>query len=234
MKNAKGAITLSFFLLLIMLSACTRFHVYVNGFQNPSQPIPLQATFIVFSIAAKENDLEFQEYSRMIEKKLEERGYRKAEGKMPDLAIYIAYGIDDGTTRNFAYSTPVYGQKGGGTSTFSGTSFGNKGVTNYSGTIQSQPSYGVVGSQTVSESYDEYKRILIIDVVDAQKSQKEGTSTSLWKGEITSRGYSSDLRLVMPYLIEAAFQHFGENTKKGIRHVIYEDAEEIKKLQGVQ
>ncbi len=212
-------------ILAVLMDGCgTQYHAVVNGFQNREQQIPLQATFVVLPVATKENDLAFQEYARMVERKLEERGYRKADVKAADLAVFISYGIDSGSVRNYSYSMPVYG-----TSNFSGSSFGSGGSSYFSGTTS-----GIVGSQTVAGSVKEYTRTLIVDVVDLAKVRTEGAIVSIWKGEIESAGSSSDLRLVMPVLIEAGFRHFGENTKKGIRHIFRENDIEVEKLRAVQ
>lgn len=157
----------------------------------------------------------------MVEMKLGERGYRRANISSADVAIFIAYGINSAGVRNYAYSLPIYG-----TNTFSGSSFGSGGMTTFSGTTS-----GVVGSQTVAGSVREYTRILIVDVVDLAHYKATSQVITLWKGDITSTGSSSDLRLVMPMLVEAGFRHFGENTKKGVRHVYSEYDPEIEKLR---
>ena len=225
-------------LTLFVMSGCgggRRLEVAVNGFQNSKVAMPSHATYVVQPASARETDLEFQEYAQLVEKQLDTRGLQKGESKSADIKVYIGYGIDDGTAHNFAYSSPVYGQTGGGTSTFSGTSFSNKGTTTFSsGTVQTQPTYGVVGSASHGGSYSVYKRVLVIEAIDAQKSQSDSAVTPIWKGEAISKGSSDDLRRIMPSLIEAAFKHFGEDTKKAIRHVFYEDSEGNWKLKSNQ
>ena len=190
--------------LAILETGCTEFHVVANGFQNRDRQLPAQATYAILPVKGQDSDLEFQEYARMVEMKLSERGYRRGDINSADMAIFIAYGINSAGVRNYAYSLPVYG-----TNAFSGSSFGSGGMTNFSGTTS-----GVVGSQTVAGSTREYTRTLIVDVVDYAHYKNTGQIVSLWKGDITSIGSSNDLRLVMPMLVEAGFRHFGQNTKK--------------------
>lgn len=201
-----------------LLSACTRYEVIVNGFQNVNETMPQQATYAIFQLENQRVDLEFQEYARMIEAKLQEKGYRKAEINSADIGVLINYGIDDGVTRHTARSVPVYG-----TTNYSGTAVGSGGTTFYSG-----QSSGIVGSRTHVDSDTEYKRVLTLEVMNLAKLRADGSVVPIWKGETTSRGSSSDLRRVMPYLIESTFLHFGQNTKLGIRHTIYEDEKTAK------
>jgi hypothetical protein len=84
----------------------------------------------------------------MVEMKLSERGYRRGDLNSAGMAIFIAYGINSAGVRDYAYSLPVYG-----TNTFSGSSFGSGGMTNFSGTTS-----GVVGSHTVAGSMKEYTK----------------------------------------------------------------------------
>ena len=207
--------------LAILETGCTEFHVVANGFQNRDRQLPAQATYAILPVKGQDSDLEFQDYARMIEIKLSERGYRRGDINSADMAVFIAYGINSAGVRNYAYSLPVYG-----TNTFSGSSFGSGGMTNFSGTTS-----GVVGSQTVAGSTREYTRTLIVDVVDFAHYKSTGQIVSLWKGDITSTGSSNDLRLVMPMLVEAGFRHFGQNTKKGITHVYPEHDSDIEKLR---
>lgn len=211
-------------LLVILQAGCmesTKFHVVANGFQNRDRQLPAQAAYAILPVKGQDSDLEFQDYARMIEMKLSERGYRRGDISSADMAIFIAYGINSAGVRNYAYSLPVYG-----TNTFSGSSFGSGGMTNFSGMTS-----GVVGSQTVAGSTREYTRTLIVDVVDFAHYKNTGQIVSLWKGDITSTGSSNDLRLVMPMLVEAGFRHFGQNTKKGITHVYAEHDSDIEKLR---
>jgi hypothetical protein len=136
--------------------------------------LPAQATYARLPVKGQDSDLEFQDYARMVEMKLGERGYRRADISSADIAIFIAYGINSAGVRNYAYSFPVYG-----TSTFSGSSFGGGGMTAFSGTTS-----GVVGSQTVAGSTREYTRTLIVDIVDLAHYKTTSQIVTLWKGDI--------------------------------------------------
>ena len=210
-------------LLIMLQTGCTglEFDVVANGFQNRDRQLPTKLTYNILPVKGLDNDLEFQDYAHMVEMKLSERGCRRTDLSSADMAIFIAYGINSAGVRNYSYSLPVYG-----TNTFSGSSFGSRGMTSFSGTTS-----GIVGSQTVAGSTSEYTRTLIVDVVDFAYYKNTGQVVSLWKGDITSTGSSNDLRLIMPMLVESGFRHFGQNTKKGITHVYSEYDSDIEKLR---
>lgn len=213
---------ISLILTLGFLSACTaRYEVIVNGFRNVNETMLPQATYAIFQPENQKSDLEFQEYARMVEHKLEEKGYRKADIKSADIGVLINYGIDEGVTKYTASSSPVYG-----TRYFSATAMGSGGSTFYSG-----QSSGIVGSQTSMDSDTVYKRVLTLQVVNLAKLRADGSVGPIWKGETTSRGSLSDLRRVMPYLIEGTFLHFGENTKMGSLHTIDEGDKTVENLR---
>jgi hypothetical protein len=208
-------------LTLVFLSACTRYEVMVNGFRNVNEPMPIRTTFAIFPVETQKTDLEYQEYARMVEVKMQENGYKKSDINSADIAILLNYGIDEGVTKYSASSGPVYG-----TRTFSGTATGSGGTTFISG-----QSSGIVGSQTSVSSHTEYKRILKMEVFNVAKLRADGSVAPIWRGETISRGSRGDLRRVMPYLIEGTFMHFGEDTKMGIRHTIYDGDEAVEKLR---
>jgi hypothetical protein len=217
-------------LLTSFLPGCGSFyHVQVNGFQNAQLPVPAQGTYTVMPIDSNTSDLAFQEYASMIRKKMDERGYRYVNDESAELAVFIAYGIDSGTTTASSSTSPVYGQTGGGMSSYSGmTSSGQL----YSGTIMTPSQYGVVGSQTSTSRHTAYKRKLLVDVVDYQTLRKERKTVSFWKGETDSRGSSNNLRQVMPALIEATFRSFGQNSTDQI--MFTKDDAAIEKLRVVK
>jgi hypothetical protein len=209
-----------FIVLFAMLATgCTEFHVVANGFQNRERQLPIQATFAILPVKGQDSDLEFQSYAHMVE--MSERGYRRTDISLADMAIFIAYGINSAGVRNYTYSLPMYG-----TNSFSGNSFGSGGMNAFSGTTS-----GVVGSRTIAGSTREYTRTLIVDVVGNAHYKNAGQIVSVWKGDITSTESSNDLRLVMPMLIDAAFRHFGQDTKKGIEHDYSEYDSDIEKLR---
>ena len=116
------------------------------------------------------NSLQFGSVADQLSTQLYEKGFSQpSAGAKPDFVAFATYGIDTGRTR--FVSLPVYGQVGGGTTQFSGTSFGTGGTTSFSGTAYSMPSYGYVGTEASSQTT--YRRRLNVDVYDVRKSPPE-------------------------------------------------------------
>jgi hypothetical protein len=107
--------------------------------------------------------------------------------------------IDDGTTKEYTISTPVYGAVPIG----SGTSTSNITVKPYSNsatvTTSTVPktAFGVVGYNTNNGTTTTFKREIIISIVN-QTSQVEN-----YRYELTSSGPVNDINSVAPYMFSA-------------------------------
>lgn len=162
--------------------------------------------------------LEFREYAAYLRRGLAQAGYSEsATLDQADLAIFVSYGIGDAKEQAYSYSMPVYGQTGGGTYNFSGTTYSDYGgtATTY-GTATQTPQYGVVGSEQFSGTTLTYLRYLSVDVFDMKALRNEKNKIPVWRMDVMSRGRSDDLRSAFPVLVAAATPHFGKNTKKQI------------------
>jgi hypothetical protein len=61
-----------------------------------------------------------------------------------------------------------------------------------------------------------YDRWLLIKVVKGPAHPAQKTAPPVWVGEARSVGASSDLRVVLNYLLVADFREFGKNTGKAV------------------
>lgn len=100
---------------------------------------------------------------------------------------------------------PIIGQTGVSSSHTYGTlnTYGNYGI--YSGTTNYTPTYGIVGTTTVSKM--QYTRELRLYIVRAQSLGTKKLDI-LYEGSVKSVGSSSQLSRVMPAMIEALFKKF--------------------------
>lgn len=170
--------------------------------QLPDTPIP--KTYVFVPLKGQENSLEYRTYQELVRQQLNRYQYREVTGsEKPDAVIAFSYGIDNGQEK--LESIPIYGQTGVSSSTTYGTlnTYGNFG--SYSGTTTYTPTYGVVGSTTVSRK--EYSRGLWLYIVDA-KSVGTSKLNVLYEGSVKSSGSSSQLSRVIPAMIEALFKKF--------------------------
>lgn len=165
---------------------------------------PTPTIYVFVPLKDQENSLEYKTYAALMRQELRKHQYREATAQeKPDVLIAFNYGIDRG--RQKLESIPIFGQTGVSSSTTYGTlsTYGNYG--SYSGTTTHTPTYGVVGSSTVSRT--EYSRGLWLYIVDANSIGTEKLNV-LYEGNVKSAGSSSQLSRVMPVMIQALFKSF--------------------------
>ena len=217
MKRKQFATTILLGLFCVFLSGCVGLHysVSVSGFNDPTFTGGRTYWLLSGKKDVTTDDLEFREFASYLRSGLNQAGFMEAPGfDRADLAVFISYGSGNAKEHNYSYSLPIYGQTGGGTYNFSGTTFSGSSTATTYGTIQQQPQYGVVGSQQISGTEINYLRYLVVDVLDAKKFQLEKKVVPVWKTEVSSWGRVDDIRYAMPPLVVAATPYFGKNTKQ--------------------
>jgi hypothetical protein len=187
-------------LLLVYLSGCATIDATTTRFYTPDYKN--NGTISVLASAAEvNNSLEFAFYKPKIEKALASNGYTivssTSEAKYVAL---VAYGIDEGGQTGVV-STPIFGQTGGGTTTFS----------SYGASYYTMPTYGIVGSST--QSISRYSRAIAIDIVETA-TIKEGKPKKVFEIRTKSVGSCSSIAGVFDDMLKAMFIDFpGENGK---------------------
>ncbi|MDD5138635.1 MAG: hypothetical protein PHY43_00060 [Verrucomicrobiales bacterium] len=216
----------------IVLSGCTSYRIAVNGFNDPKYAGGHSYWLLSGEDGVTVDDLEFREYAAFLRRGLAQAGYSESvTPDQADLAIFVSYGIGDAKAQAYSYSTPIYGQTGGGTYNFSGTTYSSYGSAMTYGTATQTPQYGVVGAQQFSGSTITFLRYLSLDVFDMKALQNEKKKVPVWRTDVMSRGTSGDLRSVFPVLVAAATPHFGENTKKQVVVDISEGNKQVQQIK---
>jgi hypothetical protein len=196
---------LSIVLIGIGLSSCANYYtVKVNGYTGPGTTGEIKSggTFFVMENKEAKNPLLEQEIRGKITRLLEIRGYPvTTKFDMADYYLFFGYGM--GEPSNVTVVTPDYGY-GLGVG-FGG--WGGRGGYFLTAPLYPYPSY------TTTTRYD---RWLLINVVEGPAYRTRKDSRPVWVGEAKSLGASSDLRVVINYLLVADFQEFGKNTGKAI------------------
>jgi len=213
--------------------ATTRHAVNVDSITSPdAQP---GSTYILVpgreGVAA--SDLQYREFAAYVDRALQARGFAPASSPdRAEMAVLLNYGIGEPQTTSYTYSLPIYGQTGGGTATYSGSTYGSGGYAHTTGTVHQQPTYGVVGSQTHTGSVTTYLRYLVLDAVSLAAYRESQTIVPLWKTTVTSTGSSGDLRLVLPVLVGAASEHLATNTGQQVHIKLTETDRRVLKVKG--
>ena len=213
------------FLAMIVVGLCfsgcstaTTFTIKVNGYTDPGTPGPVKpgGSFCVIENQEAKNPLLEKEINGKITKLLEVRGYSVTTLDKADYCLFFAYGM--GEPRSVNVTTPdYYGGFGWGW----GGGYGGWGGPAVSIGI---PWGGAADSTTL------YDRRLLIKVVEGSAYRTQKTSPPVWVGEAHSVGTSSDLRLVLNYLLVANFREFGKNTGKAVTVEINENNPEVYSL----
>jgi len=160
----------------------------------------------VLTSALKEvsvDDIQFKEFARYIENALSKKGYKRVDSKNADMIIRLAYGIGEPKietdTQSYTASTG-YSYQVGWT------------------WIHVPPQTKTVKKETTS-----YERFLILEAYDSKDRRSQ-----LWRTRVTSWGWGTDLRIVLPRMIAAATYNFGTNTiGKPIYTRIYTNAARV-------
>ncbi|MHB1286758.1 MAG: hypothetical protein ACYCYP_09400 [Leptospirales bacterium] len=155
------------------------------------------------------NSLEFSTYKANLTPKFQKIGFVVVnDANEADYLAIIHYGIDKGRLVTETYSTPMYGQTGGGTTFQSGTMSDNYGgIGSYNNTSQTTPTYGIVGSQIGSQTVSLYTRFLAIDIID-RRSSKHKQVVNLYEARVVSTGSCPSLAGVFDPMSKALFQNF--------------------------
>jgi hypothetical protein len=72
------------------------------------------------------------------------------------------------------------------------------------------------GWNAVTYTEVQYTHDLQVFVFDGERYRSDGTREMIWVGECMSRSPSPDLRTALAYMLTALFDHFGEDTGKGV------------------
>lgn len=196
----KLTLTLIITLLLVLQSCSTLVKSEITVFHNIDK-YEKEKTFFIFPVQEQVGSLEFQYYSDMIKNGLITKGMIYSNNiDNANIVILFSYGIDDGKQK--IGSVPVYGKTGiaSSSSTINMNNYGGNIIGNV--TTRNTPSYGVVG--TSQYSYIEYGRFLWIGMFDKQ-SVVDNQIVQLYNGTIISTGTSSNIKEVLPAMINAFF-----------------------------
>lgn len=211
-----GIVILAFF-----LSGCAAYYnVRVNGYldkvHTQTAIMPGVSVYVLENKNSKNPILESEVKSK-IEKSLFEKGYRLELENKADFYLIYTYAISSG--KRVSEITPVYYP--GDTGTIQ--TYDSSGKTTSS--IVTFPGYTVYMPHKVIV----YTSSLSLKVIDADLFRNHKEENTVWIGEALSTSQNSDLRDMINYLLVASFEHFGENTFRGIVSNIYENDSRVKK-----
>lgn len=148
--------------------------------------------------------LEWRSYAAIVERTLQEQGWRPASFETADVAVFLQYQISQGRSVPFSY--PVFGPVPSGVVTTTGnvTTVGNMSTINATSTQGS--TFGVVGTRTGSQTV--FDRAVKVTMFSLPSYREEKEMNAVFEGEIRSTGSTGDLPTVMPALLQGLFSDF--------------------------
>jgi hypothetical protein len=196
--------------VVVLASACTaQIRTQVTRFHH-MPPTTTGETFAVVPLPDQAGSLEWEQYANLVAQQLTEKGYvRVAQPLDAKYAVLFSYTIDRG--RTVVGSVPVFGQTGGGTTTFYSGSNGGSGVA------YTQPTYGEIGEELVSSTV--FSRRLELEIFDVPqtlascspdfpKTISACAPAKTFEAKAGSAGRFGTLAPVMPAVIAAVFKDF--------------------------
>ena len=203
-------------------SSVSTFTIKVNGYTDPGpRGLKPGASFCVIENQEAKNPLLEKEIKEKLNKLLLTHGYPVTSFEKADYYLFFGYGM--GEPRSVTVTAPdYYGSFGwGGEGDMAGAAWGGWGGPAVSVGIP----WG--GSADSAPLFD---RWLLIKVVEGPAYRTQKISRPVWVGEARSVGASSDLRLVLNYLLVADFKEFGKNTGQAVTVEIEADNPEVYSL----
>ena len=194
--------------LVVIVSACMQIRTQVTRFHH-MPPAGSGENFAVVPLEDQAGSLEWEQYADLVAQQLTAKGYvRRAQPLDAKYAVLFSYAIDRGKTK--ITQVPIFGQIGGGLTTYSGSASGTVGGTPYSGftsgSAYTQPTYGEIGSELVTATT--FTRAVELEIFDVPQTLASSDPVKTFEATAGSAGSSGSLAVVMPAMIAAVFKDF--------------------------
>ena len=194
-----------------LVCACApRLRANITGYLDKSSPSPISPSSKICVIENEQavNPLLEKEVKTKITALLEGRGYSSASIDDADYFMFFGYGI--GGPREVTINIPK-------------VRYGFAKIGKYS-----LHSVGVRQGTARRQLHD---RWLILNVIDGRKYRETGKTETVWVGESNSAGTSSDMRMVINYMLVTVFEYFAKDTAEQLTVDIMKDDLRAKDLQ---
>ena len=143
--------------------------------------------------------------------------------------IFYQYGNSNPQIFERDVIVPVWGQTGISSSrtTITKNTYGS----GYTQNTYNSPSYGVVGSNVVKQTGVKYLRYITFSAYDANHYRNTGNNKMIWLVEVTSEGWSDDLRYIFPFMLVASEPYIGKSSGQKIKVSIPDEPTDNKVIQ---
>lgn len=194
---------------------------FTNFTQIDVKDMPGKRLIILPSTEAQgRHTLEFETYRSSFYKNLTAKGLIiVSDESEADWVGHMVYAIDGGKENTDVVSVPQFGMTGGGTTSYSGNTYGSGGYGSYSGTSSTVPTFGVTGYTAQTVRSTSYTRRVGFEVYD-KSGTAAGSPKKIYEGMAVSSGRCGSLAGVFDAIAEGFLKGWpGENGKAGTMDV---------------
>ena len=186
----------------------SKYRVTIDAITTPNlTAIPKSYTIQALDKDTDANSLEFQYHKQTLNAMLKDKGYKLVESGLSEQIIHFDYGIEKVSEETQTYREPNV--------TFGvsvGSSYGYYGRHHYH---PYWSDFGYGSYTTYRKNYTYYNRYVTL-------LAKNQTGKELWRVDVSSIGESTNLKKIVPLLVESAIPYIGKNPKEPIKIVIKE------------
>ena len=199
--------------LIILFSGCANtVSINVNAIVDHELEAPGKRYVLSRGSNGESDDLYFKEFSRYFEHILTNAGYTKTENRdEADMEIFFKYGISDGRTGIYSYTTPIYDFVGGDSIIITEQSTNGSGQQRTT-TVHIPARLERIGTAVETRGYTVYNRSAVLEARSLKHGAAKDKSPVLWNVFLYSVGESNDLRSIMPFMAAAAAPFVGKNS----------------------
>ena len=187
-----------------LLAGCAAVTSEVSRFNELPKDVGGSA-FYVMPLKWQEGSAEYSHYADSLTKRLEAKGFRRT-ASFPESDYVLTFDYGTKGSREVTGSSPVWGQTGGGTTTYhSGTvsAYGSQGY--YSGQSYTAPTYGITGYTPYS--YTVHDRFFRLSLIDVNRSTPVNP-VAAYEASVSSSGSSANFSTVSECIFDAVFKNF--------------------------
>ena len=190
---------------LLLTTGCSpmssKYRVTIDAITTPDlTDIPKTYTIQALEKDTNSQSLEFLYHTKILNQLLQKKGYSLSKNNtLSEQVIHFDYGIEKVSEEVQTYTEPDI--------TF-GFSIGHHYHPYWS-------DFGYGSYSTYSKRYSYYNRYITL-------LAKNKTGKELWRVDVSSVGESTNLKKIVPLLIESAISYIGKNPKEPIKIVVKE------------
>ena len=209
MKRIRLALTLPIFMALASCAMPDRsvaYNISVSSFGRAAYAPGTTFAIVAGDEALRNGDPEFLDYAAYLNGVLIDQGLKPAPVETSDLEISLKYGIGEADTRMV------------GSNSFGSAVAWTKSLSSF--------------ASNTSYAYDTtFDRTIQVIAYDLAAYRMTKTWQILWKVQMVSKGHSSDIRMVFPYMLAAGQGYLGMDSGQTENIVILQNDASVQKLR---